>query len=892
MSLVQRLNLPAAPLYVMDGTAFVFRGFYANRTLHRSDGFPTNALHVVTRILLRILREEKPRHFAFVLDGPGPNFRHELFPLYKANRKATPEDLVRQIEPVKRVVQLLGLPLEVTAGVEADDCIATLARRFAPERPVIIISGDKDLKQCLGPNVYMWDPAAKDDKITSAADFTAATGLAPTQWADVQALIGDSSDNIPGVPGIGPKAAETIFAQYATLEELRESLNAHTCTLPEKIKAKLEGNMEAAFLYRDLARLKQDCCPHLTADALMVQPVDSAGAVRFLREYELLSLVREVESMVRAGAFAQGAGAPTGHGGGSRAEQQGSLLDMAAPEADAPAAQPLPAVAHTAQLPACAGEDVALVPCLYVPEYRRQEGILVAVGTYCARYTGNLSALVAWLAPARRVSTPTLKALLRADPAWASLPPALWFDLGLAAYLANPEERDYSWAHLAAFWAPQLDIPAHEPGRLALALAQRFATTLEQQGLAPLYRELESPLVAVLARMEERGICVDLQAFAAFLREVQDELDQRTTRIYAAAGGEFNIRSAQQLGEVLFNTLQLPTAGKTRGGQLSTAQAALEKLAGRHPVVDAVLEFRTLEKLRSTYLEPLPRLVDADGRIHTTFNQWATATGRLSSSNPNLQNIPVRGPFGKRMRRCFVAPPGRALVSADYSQVELRVLAHMSQDPVLLDAFRRNEDIHTRTAALIFGVAPEHITPDQRRSAKTINFGLIYGMGAQKLAQELKISTAQAREFIDNYFRQLTRLRDFYTGVVEKAEALGYVSTLSGRRRYLPDIHAKNNQAYAMARRQAINTVIQGSAADIIKLAMLAVDADARLTAWDARLILQVHDELVLEVPHTHAREAADRVAALMAAVNPGGIALDIPLLVDAGTGDNWGEAH
>ena len=369
-------------------------------------------------------------------------------------------------------------------------------------------------------------------------------------------------------------------------------------------------------------------------------------------------------------------------------------------------------------------------------------------------------------------------------------------------------------------------------------------------------------------------------------------LDQLTAHVYELAVTQFNIRSAQQLGDALFNGLGLPAPRKTKGGQASTSQQTLEKLAGQHPVVDSILQYRKLEKMRSTYLDPLPRLVDPQGRIHTTFNQKATATGRLSSSNPNLQNIPVRGPLGKRMRSCFIAGPGRLLVSADYSQVELRVLAHVSQDPALLEAFRNGEDIHARTAALVYDLPPDQVSPDQRRNAKTINFGLIYGMGAQKLAQELKISTTQAKDFIARYFERLQGLKEFYEGVEASARKHGFVTTLGGRRRLLPDINSASGQAAALARRQAINTVIQGSAADIIKLAMLAVARDERLRELDARLLLQVHDELLLEVPADAAKEAGALVARLMQDVCPAGKELSVPLLVDWGTGHDWGAAH
>ena len=872
MSLKQRLGLTEEPIFLMDGSAFIYRGFYANRSMQRSDGFPTNALLVVSRMLLRILREEQPRHFAFVLDGRGKNFRHELFPLYKANRDATPEDLVRQIDPIKRLVRTLGLRLEVSEGCEADDCIASLTARFSKERPVIIVGADKDLRQCLAPGIFLWDPASKEEKLLSAQDFTDETGLTPAQWPDVQAVIGDTSDNIPGIPGIGPKTASKIFSRFPTLEAIRDGVD----DLPPKLRDKVSPHLEAMFLYRRLTTLATTYCTGLDLDDLAVRPMDVQGTASFIAEFELFSLRRELDSMAREGRLAV-SGAPADADG-----RQLSLFDAA------PAAAPLPHAADPSDLPPCADLPAAVVPL----NGAFGGGLAVAAAGRECRYTGPLPALIRHLSQAVQLAAPDVKALLAADPSWEEIPSEIWFDLGIAAYLINPEERDYGWPKLAARWAEPLRIPDGSPGLLALGMATTLAARLADAHLDALYQELEMPLVPVLALMERRGVAIDDTAFAAFLRDVQTELDRLTEEVYKAAGGPFNIRSAQQLGEMLFSTLKLPTAGKTRGGQLSTSQDSLEKLAGHHPVVDTILEFRKLEKLRSTYLEPLPRLVDASGRIHTTFNQTATATGRLSSSNPNLQNIPVRGPLGQRMRACFIARPGNVLVSADYSQVELRVLAHVSQDPTLLEAFREGRDIHTSTAALIFDTPPDKVTPDQRRNAKTINFGLIYGMGAQKLAQELKISTNEAKAFIAHYFEHLSRLKEFYDGVETTAKEQGYVTTLAGRRRMLPDINSQNTQAFALARRQAINTVIQGSAADIIKLAMLAVQTDDGLNGMGARLVLQVHDELLLEVPEEHGRAVGERVAALMQDVTPGGVRLDVPLLVDWGKGRDWGSAH
>ena len=919
MSLKQRLGLAAEPVFLMDGSAFIYRGFFANRNMQRSDGFPTNSLVVVSRVLLRILREERPRYFAFVQDGKGPNFRHEIFPLYKANRDATPEDLVRQLDPILRMVRALGLRLEVSQGCEADDCIASLAARFAAEHPVIIVSGDKDLKQCLGPNVYMWDPASKEEKLVSEADFTAESGVTPAQWPDVQALIGDTSDNIPGVPGIGPKTARQIFSICPSLEDIRD----HFVLLPPKMQAKLQAHLENMFTWRELTTLRRDFCPGVTLDDLRVRPLDAATCALLTEEFELFALRRELAALDRlqaaeadlpeefldAGSIREDAQPAAGKKAAAeqaslplaqparsgRATSQMSLLD-AMPQESAPALDDVSA------LPDCGDARVALIWAHGDREapYLAVEG---ADGSSLGewQWKGPVAELARWLAPARTLVTADLKGLLTSAPCWQFLAGRAGdcIDLGVAAYLLNPEENDYGWPRLSARWGAVL---RHElesrgetapgPARLGLAMAQLFEQRMEKDGLLELFRQLEMPLLPVLAGMEQSGVAIDAAAFRAFLDDVQGRLDQLTAHVYELAGTQFNIRSAQQLGDVLFNGLGLPAPRKTKGGQASTSQQTLEKLAGQHPVVDSILQYRKLEKMRSTYLDPLPRLVDPQGRIHTTFNQKATATGRLSSSNPNLQNIPVRGPLGKRMRSCFIAGPGRLLVSADYSQVELRVLAHVSQDPALLEAFRNGEDIHARTAALVYDLPPDQVNPDQRRNAKTINFGLIYGMGAQKLAQELKISTTQAKDFIARYFERLQGLKEFYEGVEASARKHGFVTTLGGRRRLLPDINSASGQAAALARRQAINTVIQGSAADIIKLAMLAVARDERLRELDARLLLQVHDELLLEVPADAAEEAGALVARLMQDVCPAGKELSVPLLVDWGTGHDWGAAH
>ncbi|EMG36368.1 DNA polymerase I [Desulfocurvibacter africanus PCS] len=882
MSLKERLKLDQEPVYLIDGSAFFYRGFYAFRDMSRSDGFPTNALFVVLRLLIKLLREERPKHLAFVLDGPGKNFRHDLFKPYKAQRSATPEDLLKQNAPLRRGVELLGIPLIVSEGGEADDCIASLVTRLKAERPVVIMGADKDLNQCLDERVFIWDPALKSEKLATLESFRQEQGMEPGHWPDYQALIGDSSDNIPGVPGIGPKTAIKIMAEHQTLEEIE----AHLDELPKTLQAKLREHIKDAYTYRQLTRLRTDFCATLGLKELTWREPDWKQVQDFLAEYEFRSLPRELPQPTRAETAVAAPAAPA-----EPANAQLSLFSpganaaVAPAEAETPAAPPLP-VREADQaflLPKRQGRDVGLVMI--------DGAILLGIGHEELRWTGNVRDLCEALREAASVATPSLKELLHADADWACLPLDRWFDLGLAAYLLNPEERSYDWQRLRDSLALDPDAEAVHPqanGLAAKAMHDVLAKRLAAANLTELLCDLEMPLVPVLVAMEQAGIAIDKAAFESFLSEVNAQIGELTTRIHAVAEMPFNIRSNQQLAQLLFDRLGLKAKGKTPGGAQSTANPVLEKLRNEHPVVADILEFRMLEKLRSTYLEPLPKLADEQGRIHTTFNQLATATGRLSSSAPNLQNIPIRGPQGTRMRACFTAGPGCLLAAADYSQIELRVLAHMSQDPTLLEAFRHGQDIHARTAGLIFDKDASQIAPDERRSAKTINFGLLYGMGPQKLAAELGIALTQAKEFIERYFVGLSKLKEFYDSIVQEAEQNGSVVTMLGRRRLLPDIHSRNDNLKAQAVRQAINTRIQGSAADIIKLAMIRAHADERIKELGGRLILQVHDELLLETPEATAQAAGARMKEIMAGI----VELSVPLVVDMGVGRNWAEAH
>ncbi|WP_027721637.1 DNA polymerase I [Maridesulfovibrio zosterae] len=886
MSLRDKLNFEGEPLYLIDGSAFFYRGFHAYPDLKRSDGFPTNALFIVLRVLLKVIKEEKPKYLVFMLDGKGKNFRHELFDQYKAQRPPMPDDLRVQIEPLKEAMKVLGVPMIVSQGEEADDCIASLASRYKTERPVVILGADKDLKQCLDENVFMWDPAGRKEKVTSLADFREDTGLEPAQWADFQALIGDSADNIPGVPGVGKVTASKLMAVYPTLEDLRDNYEK----LQPNIKKKMKDELENIFTYRKLTRLKLDSCSELTIDNLTLKPADPEEVAGYLNTYEFRSLVRDVRSAFPASAgVARKSGSPVSAAKSKKADSgQFSLFGDAAPApADPESRLKVKKAATVDELPDFAGKEVGLI----------REGTTYFIGVDGDEWMCNVKTtdLVEKLQKAKVIAVAEVKSFFRFDSAWRGIQLRQWFDLSLTAYLLNPEERNYEWDRLRSMLFVEDKLPdavdevhPDAQGMAALALMHVLAPRVNSAGLTDLIETLEVPLIPVLADMEDAGITIDLESFAKFLKEVSERVTELTKVIHERAEEPFNIRSSQQMSNILFEKLGLKPGGKTPKGALSTANSVLEKLIGQHDIVTDILEFRKMEKLRSTYLEPLPRLVGKDNRIHTNFNQLATATGRLSSSGPNLQNIPIRGEQGKRMRACFTAGEGKRLAAADYSQVELRVLAHFSGDPALVSAFEHDEDIHSRTAALLFDKDTADITSDERRNAKTINFGLIYGMGPQKLSRELGININEAKEFISKYFEKLGVLKEFYDSVVENGREKGYVTTLSGRRRLLPELLSTSPQVISQARRQAINTVIQGSAADIIKMAMIKVAQNSEIKHLGGRLILQIHDELLVEGPEDSIEEIGKLLQDDMQQVT----SLAVPLKVDLGLGRNWAQAH
>ncbi len=847
MTLKKNLSLKNDPVFLIDGSSFLYRAFYAFPDLRRSDGFPTNAIFIVLRILLRLLREQKPVYAAFFMDGKGPTFRNDLYPEYKAQRLKMPEDLAAQIEPLLRGVELMGFKSFVADKVEADDLIAGQAMAQKKYRPVVIMASDKDLRQLLDDDVVMWDPGGKKEVIMTVDDFRKSTGLEPEQWPDYQALVGDSSDNIPGVPGVGPKTASLIMEDYPSLEAIRDNFDE----LSPKYQKKIRDHLDVIFTYRELTRLKSDTGRAACLDDIAVEPMDLSAFADYLNEFEFKSLLSELRGTNR---------------------NKEVRLSLMPPEKKA--------VSINSGMP-----DIDEADALGL--YSEKGKFVLGVGGAEWEVKSTPEELKKKIS-GRKTYVFSLKELAWDQAAWLTHPGPGFFDISLAAYLLNTEAREYDSAHIIRAYSGEVDASTRNKGLAALRVGELLEKRIKAAGLESLMQDIEMPLISVLLKMERAGISIDLEAFSGFLEQVKKRLEELTTMIFSLAGKKFNIRSTQQTASVLFEDLGLKSRRKTPKGAYSTSNVVLEAMKKEHPIVARILEYRTLEKLRSTYLEPLPEKIGKDGRLHTTFNQLATATGRLSSSNPNLQNIPIRGEFGPRMRACFTASPGKLLVAADYSQIELRILAHMSQDPNLLESFSRSEDIHTRTAGILFEKDIANVSLDERRKAKTINFGLLYGMGPQKLGRELGITLDEARQFIRIYFSKLDRVRQFYDNIEKYASEKGFVTTIAGRRRLLPDINSRNDNLAQQARRMAINTVVQGSAADVIKMAMLAVDRDEALKNSGAVLILQVHDELLMEVNEAEAREAGQRLAEVMSKVKQ----FDVPLAVDWGVGKNWAEAH
>ena len=926
---------PKPNLILVDGSSYLYRAFHALPPLSTSRGEPTGAVHGVLNMLKKLLRNYPGTRLAVVFDAPGRTFRDDLFAQYKAHRPPMPDDLRAQIEPLLQAVAGMGLPLLRIAGVEADDVIGTLAARAATAGEQVLIStGDKDMAQLVNARVTLIN--TMNDSLLDRDGVKAKFDVYPEQIIDYLALVGDSSDNIPGVDKVGPKTAAKWLNAYGTLAAILE----HAAEITGKVGENLRAGTDTVALSRLLATIRCDVELPVDEAALQLRPADTAALRELYTRLEMRSFLRALEggeiAAPVAGAAANAGGVPAV---AATAAAAPPAAEAAAPLGVDPVERHYTLIDDWTQFLGWL-ERLARAPLFAFDtettglDYMRAQIVGVSFCTEPGRGAYVPLAHCYAGAPEQLERERVLAALrpLLEDANHAKVGAHMKFDMHVLAnhgitlrgqrydtmlesYVLNSTATRHDMDSTAAKYlgirtihfedvagkgAKQISFDqvsvetaaeyAAEDADVTLRLHQKLWPQLEAlPALARLYEEIEQPLVPVLQRMERGGVLID----RAMLQQQSGELAVRLVELAAEAqreaGQDFNVESPKQLQQILFEKLQIPVLRKTPTGQPSTAEDVLEELAVEHALPKLILEYRALAKLRSTYTEKLPQQIDATtGRVHTSYHQAVAATGRLSSTDPNLQNIPIRSPEGRRIRQAFIAPPGHLLLAADYSQIELRIMAHLSGDEGLLRAFAADQDIHRATAAEVFGVAPDQVSADQRRSAKAINFGLIYGMSAFGLARQLKLDRTAAARYVELYFARYPGVRQYMDGTREGARRDGYVETVFGRRLYLPEINSRNRQLQQYAERSAINAPMQGTAADIIKRAMLGVDAWCQEAGGAARLLMQVHDELVLEVRADFLGAATERVRALMATA----ASLRVPLKVDVGHGSNWDQAH
>jgi DNA polymerase I len=884
-------------LTLIDASGFVFRAYHAITTLNTSRGVPTNAVYGFTRMLLKTLREMQPTHVALAFDTESRRGRQEIDPTYKANRAGPPPDLPQQFALVRQVVDTLRVPILEYAGWEADDVIGTLTLAAkAQGYDVRVVTGDKDFMQLVDDRVSLYDPML--DRHTGPKEVRDRLGIEPRQMTDYLALMGDPIDNVPKVPGIGPKTATELIQQFGDVETLLGRVEE---VKKPKIREALEQHRETLRRAKQLVTFRTDLPVETDVARLVRQPIDGERARALFTELEFYKLLQEMPPSPDAAAVRplQRTEVVTERGQLARVVER---LRGEGRVALVPAYDGRPATATLTGLALAAGDVAA-----YLSLDHRGLGA----------HNLDRAALEELLGPflsdrgiERRAHDAKATALVLAGAGLPLGSPGA--DVELLSYLLNPSRREHALADLARERL-HLELPVpydaaaarragsglgdRQPEEVAEAFGQRAQAVdrlapglwrdVESAGLTQLARELELPLVEVLTRMERHGVRVDTAVLAALSRNVDAQCLAQEKELHALAGRTFNVNSNAQLAQVLYTDLQLPVLKRGKTGP-STDAEVLEKLAEKHPLPRTLLEYRALSKLKTTYLDALVPLIGRDGRLHTTFHQAATATGRLSSSDPNLQNIPVRTEMGRAIRTAFVAEPGWKLISADYSQIELRLLAHVSEDPGLLEAFRAREDVHARTAAEVFGVTPGEVTADQRRVAKMVNFGIAYGLSPHGLSTRLDIPHEEAASIIERYFARYAGIRRYLEETVERARRTGSVETLFGRRRLMDDLHSSNRMTAQAAERAAINMPIQGTAADLIKMAMLRIDHQLREASLRTRMLLQVHDELLFEAPE----EELERAVTLAREAMTGVAQLRVPLEVEVGVGASWADAH
>jgi len=888
-------------LFLIDAHALAYRSYFAfiRNPLINAKGENTSAVFGFTNAILKVIREHRPDYLAAVFDTAKPTFRHQMLPAYKSTRAKMPQEMREQMPRIRQVVTAMNLSALEREGLEADDIMAALACRAASEGlDVVLVTGDKDLLQLVSEKVKVLNPrrGGEEAQLFDEAKVEEKFGVPPEKVADMLGLMGDASDDVPGVPGIGPKTASSLIQQFGDMETAIARADEIS---NRRVRESLLQNAHQARLSKKLVSLKVNQDIDVDIESLRLREFDSPKLLELFRELEFTSLMKEIsmggreeEGVIYSTVLTQENFAKLL----DTLRRAGSfVLDLETTSVDPMRAE-------------IVGFSFAVVPrqAYYVPVGHEEAGLSrklvvdelrpLLVDEKIKKCGQNIKYDLTIL---NRQGCP-----LR----------GIEFDTMVASYLLNPSGRRHnldllSLEHLGlkkisleqligkgkyeiSFNQVPINLASQyacEDADFTLRLRDILGRKLGELDLADLFAQVEMPLVEVLARMEMNGVCLDVDFLQRMSQEMEGELKGLQSQIYELAGEQFNINSPKQLSTILFDKLELPVVRRTKTGY-STDEGVLEELARDHPLPRKLLEYRQLMKLKSTYVDALPRMVNPQtGRIHTSFNQTVTATGRLSSSEPNLQNIPVRTEFSKKIRQAFIVPDEHhRIFSADYSQIELRIMAHLSQDPTLIESFRRDEDVHTRTAALVFGVSEGNVTPDLRRRAKVVNFGIMYGMGPYGLAKQLEISPQEAGQFIENYFQLYPRIREYVEGLICQAQEKGYVTTLLNRRRYLPELSSDRAAVVAFAKRTAINTPIQGTAADLIKVAMIGIDRELMRLGLKTKMIIQVHDELVFEAPESE----LDQVTQLVRSQMEGALSLRVPIKVDIGVGQSWYEAH
>ncbi len=904
------MNTRKPLLLLLDGNAVVHRAFHALPPLTVSKtGEMVNAVYGFAATLLKALNELKPNHWAIAFDSPKLTFRHQRFEDYKAQRPKAPEELVSQFKRVRQLAEAFKIPILETEGYEADDILATLSRQASQQGiDTLIVTGDTDVFQIVSPRVKVLAPRRtfSDTVLYDESTIHERFGLDPKQLPDLKALIGDPSDNIPGIPGVGEKTATKLIHQFGSLEQIYERIEEVT---PTKLQVLLKQYKIQAFQSKELIISVLDVPVTLNLNACQVSAYDRNQVVELFRELEFVKLLpRLPQTKVIISPASVGKALPKGNYQVIESDQ--ALEELIARLSKAPevavdvetsAKEPMPA-------------DLVGIALSPLPN----EAVYIPVGHYGLSQPAQL--------PLNRVIA-KLKTILESQKVtkiahngkyditvlaeYGVHLSNLSFDTMIAAYLLGEKSlglKALAFNKLGIEMTPISDLIGSGPKQISMALveveqAANYACAdaditrrlkdilgaeLKQQGLWQLFTEVEMPLVPVLVAMERNGVALDVELLRKMSHSIGNQMLSLEEAIYNSIGYKFNINSSQQLAQVLYEGLKLPHSRRTKTGY-STEASVLEELRGLHPVIDLILEYRQLAKLKSTYIDAFPALINPKtGRLHTSFNQTGTTTGRLSSSEPNLQNIPIRGELGKKIRQAIIAPPGCYLLAADYSQIDLRVLAHLSQDPELIAAFLNDEDIHTATASRVFNIPPSQITPEMRRVAKTVNFGVIYGMSDYGLEQATDLTREEASQFINSYFEKYPKVKEYIETTKQQARERGYVQTVMGHRRFIPEINSPNRQLREAAERMAINMPVQGTSADIIKMAMIDLHRETCQKGLNSKMILQIHDELLFEVPEEEVAEMKELIATIM----PRALKLRVPLKVDIKLGKNWGETE